>query len=127
MPDHTPATASTSDVHGWTAPGFARVRDELAANLATGVDVGVSVCAVHEGRVVVDVWGGLADAATEAPWQRDTIVNTWSITKTMTALCALLLVDAGELDLDAPVARYWPQFATAGKDGVLVRHVLGHT
>ena len=60
---------------------------------------------------MVDVWGGFADAARTIPWQRDTITNVWSVTKTMTALCALVLADRGELDLDAPVARYWPEFA----------------
>jgi CubicO group peptidase (beta-lactamase class C family) len=75
----------------------------------------------------VDVWGGFADADRTIPWQRDTIVNVWSVTKTMTALCALILADRGELDLDGPVARYWPEFAAAGKDGVLVRHLLAHT
>jgi CubicO group peptidase (beta-lactamase class C family) len=76
---------------------------------------------------VVDVWGGSADRDRTRPWQRDTIANVFSVTKTMTALCALVLADRGELDLAAPVARYWPEFAAAGKDGVLVRHLLGHT
>ena len=80
-----------------------------------------------DGEPVVDVWGGFADADRTIPWQRDTITNVWSVTKTMTALCALVLADRGELDLDAPVARYWPEFAAAGKEQVLVRHLLAHT
>ncbi|MGY2061324.1 serine hydrolase domain-containing protein, partial [Nocardia gipuzkoensis] len=76
---------------------------------------------------VVDIWGGYADAERTRPWERDSITCVWSTTKTMTALCALILADRGEIDLGAPVARYWPEFAAAGKDKVLVRHVLGHT
>ena len=69
----------------------------------------------------------LLDADRTIPWRRDTIANVWSVTKTMTALCALILADRGDLDLAAPVARYWPEFAAAGKDGVLLRHLLAHT
>ncbi|MDP9115834.1 MAG: beta-lactamase family protein [Actinomycetota bacterium] len=114
-------------VDGTAEPRFDRLRERLQANLDDGTEAGASVCAVHDGRVVVDLWGGLADVETGTAWQRDTVVNTFSLTKTMTALAALLLVDAGQLDLDAPVAAYWPEFAEAGKAGVLVRHVLGHT
>ena len=90
-------------------------------------DAGASVAVFVDGEPVVDVWGGFADADRTIPWQRDTITNVWSVTKTMTALCALILADRGELDLAAPVGRYWPEFAAAGKDGVLVRHLLAHT
>ncbi|MFC4912076.1 serine hydrolase domain-containing protein [Actinomadura gamaensis] len=95
--------------------------------LLDGGDVGGAVAVFVDGEPVVDVWGGFADAARGVPWERDTIVNVWSVTKTMTALCALVLADRGELDLAAPVARYWPEFAAAGKEKVLVRHVLSHT
>src|SRR6185312_15958277 len=71
--------------------------------------------------------GGFADADRTTGWQRDTITSVFSVTKTMTALCALILADRGELDLDAPTARYWPEFAAAGKEKVLVRHLLAHT
>ncbi len=80
-----------------------------------------------DGEPVVDVWGGFADADRRIPWRRDTITNVWSVTKTMTALCALILADRGDLDLAAPVCRYWPEFAVAGKEKVLVRHLLAHT
>lgn len=80
-----------------------------------------------DGEPVVDVWGGFADTDRTTPWQRDTITNVWSVTKTMTALCALILADRGELDPDAPVGRHWPEFAAAGKEKVLVRHLLSHT
>ncbi|MGW2910155.1 serine hydrolase domain-containing protein [Streptomyces asoensis] len=105
---------------------FTAVPTALSALLDAG-DVGGSVAVFVDGEPVVDVWGGFADAAREVPWQRDTIVNVWSVTKTMTALCALVLADRGALDLDAPVARYWPEFAAAGKETVLVRHTLSHT
>lgn len=89
--------------------------------------MGASVSVVHRGEIVVDLWGGHTDASKANEWQRDTLVNVWSSTKTMTALCMLLLVDRGLLDVDAPVAKYWPEFATNGKDNVLVRHIMSHT
>src|SRR5699024_7615510 len=85
--------------------------------------VGVS----RDGDTGVDLWGGLADAESGRPWTRDTLVNSFSLTKTMTTLVVLRLIDRGELDPEAPVARYWPEFAAAGKKDVLLRHVLGHT
>ena len=90
--------------------------DVLAASIDRGTDVGASVAVTIDGEFVVDIWGGTLDVeGQEPPWERDTITNVWSITKTMTALCALMLADAGELDLDAPVSRYWPEFAAGGK------------
>jgi CubicO group peptidase (beta-lactamase class C family) len=115
------------NIHGKFDSKFARVRDALAANLTSGADIGASVAVYIDGEPVVDIWGGWLDREQTRPWQRDTIVNTFSTTKTMTALCALILADRGVLDLDAPVATYWPEFAAAGKERVLVRHVLGHT
>ncbi|WP_460068832.1 serine hydrolase domain-containing protein [Streptomyces sp. YKOK-I1] len=115
-----------ADIHGSYDDLFSAVPTTLAA-LLDGGDVGGSVAVFVDGEAVVDVWGGFANAERTVPWQRDTVVNVYSVTKTMTALCALLLADRGELDLDAPVARYWPEFAAAGKEGVLVRHLLSHT
>jgi CubicO group peptidase (beta-lactamase class C family) len=106
---------------------FRGVADAFARNLDEGVDVGASVAVVLDGEVVVDIWGGKKDLGGREAWDRDTIVNVFSTTKTMTALCALILADRGELDLHAPVARYWPEFAQAGKDGIEVRELLGHT
>jgi CubicO group peptidase (beta-lactamase class C family) len=114
-------------IHGRFDSKFARVRDVLAASLASGADIGASVAVYIDGEPVVDIWGGWLDREQTKPWARDTIVNTFSTTKTMTALCALILADRGVLDLDAPIAKYWPEFAAAGKERVLVRHVLGHT
>ncbi|GAB2963393.1 serine hydrolase domain-containing protein [Saccharothrix stipae] len=115
-----------AEIHGTCDERFGAVRDTLAASLDRD-DVGASVAVYLDGEPVVDLWGGHADAARTRPWERDTIVNVWSTTKTMAALCALILADRGVLDLDAPVAEYWPEFAAAGKGGVRVRHVLGHT
>ncbi|PXY21324.1 serine hydrolase domain-containing protein [Prauserella muralis] len=116
-----------SGAHGVCAARFAPVRDLLERRLRDGDEVGASVCVIEDGEPVVDLWGGVADPATGAAWTSDTLVNTYSLTKTMTALVALALVDRGVLDPDAPVARYWPEFGAAGKGDVLVRHVLGHT
>jgi len=112
---------------GFTTDRFAGVRDVLEASLATGGDIGASISIRHHDELVVDIWGGQADVASNAPWRDDTLVNVWSTTKTMTFLCALLLLDRGLLDFDAPVARYWPEFAANGKSGVLIRHLLAHT
>ncbi|MFJ1806503.1 MULTISPECIES: serine hydrolase domain-containing protein [unclassified Streptomyces] len=115
-----------ADIQGSYDDLFAAVPTALAA-LLDGGDAGGSVAVFVDGEPVVDVWGGSADVARGIPWQRDTLVNVYSVTKTMTALCALVLADRGELDPDAPVARYWPEFAAAGKEAVLVRHLLSHT
>jgi CubicO group peptidase (beta-lactamase class C family) len=114
-------------IHGVCDQRFGGVRDALAASIDRGADVGASAAVYLDGEPVVDIWGGHADADRTRPWERDTITNTWSTTKTMTALCALMLADRGELDLHAPVARYWPEFAAAGKERVEVRHLMGHT
>jgi CubicO group peptidase (beta-lactamase class C family) len=105
---------------------FAAVHEEFERNFRERGEVGASVCALVEGRVVVDLWGGIADRRTGRPWQRDTLVLVWSCTKGAAALCAHLLLDRGLLDLDAPVSRYWPAFAAAGKEAVTVRMVLDH-
>src|SRR5215468_11215365 len=105
---------------------FAAVPSALAGLLERG-DAGGAVAVFVDGEPVVDVWGGFADADRTVLWQRDTITNVWSVTKTMTALCVLVMADRGQLDLDAPVGLYWPEFAVAGKERVLVRHLLAHT
>jgi len=110
-------------LHGTCDERFEEVRDALAESLAKD-DVGASVAVFVHGEPVVDLWGGHADAGRTRAWERDTITNVWSSTKTMIALCALILADRGELDLDAPLVRYWPEFGAAD---VRVRHVLSHT
>ncbi|MBH0779240.1 serine hydrolase domain-containing protein [Nocardia bovistercoris] len=114
-----------NEVHGTHHPRFAPVVRALEESLRT-VDVGAAVAVFIDGEPVVDIWGGHTDADRTIPWRSDTIVNVFSTTKTMVAVCALILADRGDLDLNAPVATYWPEFAAAGKDGVLVRHLLGH-
>ncbi|UFQ19274.1 MULTISPECIES: serine hydrolase domain-containing protein [Streptomyces] len=116
----------TVRVHGTCAPGFDCVREEFVRNFTERDDVGAAVAATVDGAFVVDLWAGDADRAGTRPWQRDTLVNVYSTTKGLTALCAHLLVDRGELDLDAPVARYWPRFAQAGKAEIPVRWLLSH-
>jgi CubicO group peptidase (beta-lactamase class C family) len=113
-------------VEGECDERFSAVRDALEASLRER-DVGASAAVYVEGEPVVDLWGGYSDEARTRPWERDTITNVWSTTKTMVALCALILADRGDLDLDAPVAQYWPEFAAAGKESVLLKHVLSHT
>ncbi|MFF5291218.1 serine hydrolase domain-containing protein [Paractinoplanes globisporus] len=114
-------------VRGFAREQYAPVREAFANNLARGVDVGAALCVTVDGETVVDLWGGFADAAGARPWERDTIVNVYSTTKTVTALVALWLADRGELDFEAPVARYWPEFAANGKAGVKVSHVMSHS
>ncbi|MCL2613921.1 MAG: beta-lactamase family protein [Nocardioidaceae bacterium] len=109
-------------VDGTCSPGFEPLHDLLVTNLADGADIGASLAVVRDGEPVVDLWGGQARPG--AAWERDTIVQVWSVTKTMAALTALVLVDRGVLDPDQPVSSYWPEF----RDGrVLVRHLLSHT
>ncbi len=115
-----------AEIQGSYDKRFKAVRDALATSL-DGLDVGASAAVFVDGEPVVDIWGGYVDADRTTPWQADTITNVWSTTKTMMALCALIIADRGDLDFSAPVARYWPQFAANGKEGVLVRHVLSHT
>jgi len=119
-------TDSTA-INGFCDPRFEAVRDALANNFDEHNEVGASVAVSLEGEMVVDIWGGHADAAKTKPWQEDTIVNVYSTTKTMAALCALLLADRGDLDFSAKVASYWPEFAQNGKEKVEVRHFMSHS
>jgi CubicO group peptidase (beta-lactamase class C family) len=114
------------DVHGHCEPPFEPLREALSEILASGLEVGAALAVYVDKHAVVDLWGGHADAARTRPWDADTIVNLYSIGKAVSAVCALRLVDAGVLDLDAPIARYWPEFAQAGKAQLLVRFALTH-
>ncbi len=115
------------EIQGQFDEKFAPVVEVFGANLESGADVGASFAATVDGEFVIDVWGGYRDAAASEPWESDTIVNVYSTTKTMSFLTALLLADRGELEFDAPVARYWPEFAANGKDAVEVRHLMSHS
>ena len=115
------------DISGNCSDGFGAVKDAFAANFADNDDVGASVAVTINGEVVVDLWGGHQDRAGTTPWEKDTIINVFSTTKTMSCLSLLVLVSRGLVDVDAPVERYWPEFGQAGKGNVLVRHLLSHT
>lgn len=114
-------------VQGTCDDRFSAVRQALEANLVSGEELGASVFVDLDGQTVVDLWGGHRDPARTEPWTEDTITNVWSTTKTVTSLAALLLVERGELDVHAPVATYWPEFAAGGKQDVEVRHLMAHT
>ncbi len=118
---------NTVEVYGECGERFSAVRKAFMKNFETSGDVGACFAAAINGKFVIDMWAGHADAKQTRPWDRNTIVNVWSTTKVMTAICALMLVDRGQLDLDAPVAKYWPEFAQAGKDHMPVRYLLSHT
>jgi len=119
--------ARRPEIHGECAPQFEGVRESFAQLFAAPSEVGGAVAIQQEGRMVVDLWAGHADAARSRPWERDTLVNVFSTTKGMTALCAHRLADRGELDLDAPASRYWPEFAQGGKGTLSVRALLNHS
>ncbi|HEX4057381.1 MAG TPA: serine hydrolase domain-containing protein [Galbitalea sp.] len=126
MPD-----AETTDpkaiVEGETDDRFDGLRAEFQRQLDSGEELGASIAVVDHGKPVVDLWGGFREPQRTSRWQRDTIVNVWSITKTMTTLAALMLSDRGLLDLDAPVAGYWPEFTQNGKAAITVKQVMSHT
>ncbi|MFT7648912.1 MAG: CubicO group peptidase (beta-lactamase class C family) [Candidatus Poriferisodalaceae bacterium] len=112
-------------INGHCDERFSAVRDAFEANFAAGAEIGACAAVTIDGEMVVDLWAGDRNAAGE-PWERDTIVNVYSTTKTMAGVCMLMLADQGRLDFNAPVAQYWPDFAQNGKKGVLVSHVMSH-
>jgi len=113
-------------VHGHCEPKFAKVRDVFVENLRSGRDLGAAVAFTLDGESVVDLWGGFLDFDRTREWQHDTLVNVYSTTKGMTAICAHQLVERGLIDLDAPVAEYWPEFSAKGKGEIPVRWLLSH-
>lgn len=117
---------SIPNIDGECDPRFSRVRDVFAESFAAGRELGAAVSVTLDGRSVVDLWGGHSDKARERPWKKDTLVNVYSTTKGWTAMCAHRLVDEGKLDLDAPVAQYWPEFAQHGKEKIRVSSLLAH-
>ena len=96
-------------INGYCDPRFKKMLDIFTENFETGLECGASFAATIDGKYVVDLWGGFSDAAGTIPWEKDTITCVYSTTKVMTALCALMLVDRGLVDIDRPVADYWPQ------------------
>lgn len=113
-------------IGGESDAAFAAVADAFADNFRHEGDIGASVCVFQAGRKVVDLWGGHADAARTRPWEPDTLVNVWSTTKGVMALCVARLVDQGLLANDRPVADYWPAFAANGKGAVTVAQLFSH-
>ena len=113
-------------IHGAADPAFAPVAEAFSENFRTRGDIGASLAVVVDGQMVVDLWGGSLDAAGTRPWTRQSVVNVWSTTKGVTALCFAMLVDRGLADYQAPVARWWPEFAAGGKGEVTVAQLLSH-
>jgi len=113
-------------IEGTCDPRFANVKEAFAENLTKRNEYGAAVAVTVGGRMVVDLWGGYADKARTRPWSHDTLANVFSTTKGLTAICAHRLAAEGTLDFDAPVARYWPEFAQNGKEHIPVRQLLNH-
>jgi len=127
----TIATSVRSGAHdipiaGSCDPRFTRVLDAFIANFAAGEEIGAAVAVTQNGKPVVDLWGGFTDESRTTPWQRDTIVAMMSVSKAIAGMCTHVLVDQGKLDLDAPIARVWPEFAAAGKRDLPLKYVLDH-
>ena len=116
-----------ASVQGTWDAQFEPVKDAFQLHIDRAEDIGASACVFVDGQMVVDIWGGYFDETFTRPWERHTIAQMFSSTKTLTALCALLLADHGELDVDAPVAKYWPEFGQNGKSRITVSQLLGHT
>ncbi len=114
------------EIHGVIAPEFAQVRAAFEKNFAERGDVGASVCVYKDGEAVVDLWAGVADAVTGTDWQADTLVTVFSISKGVTAIAANLLMQRGDLNPDAPVAHYWPEFAAESKSTISVATAMSH-
>ena len=115
------------EIHGHCDEKYLPVKEAFTENFQQGLEVGSSVAVTEGGKYVVDLWGGHANLEATRPWEEDTVVIVWSTTKIMTSLCALMLVDRGQIDLDAPVAAYWPEFAQGGKEKMPVRYLFSHT
>jgi CubicO group peptidase (beta-lactamase class C family) len=111
-------------MEGFVAPGFERVVEAFQQNFTKDEELGAAFAAVRDGAPVVDIWGGLADRETRAPWAKDTLQLIFSGSKGLLATMMLILIERGLVDLDAPVSRYWPEF---GKDDIRVRHIVSHT
>lgn len=116
----------TVEIQGHCDPKFIAVRDALARNFETRDEIGSAVAVYFGGQKVVDIWGGHMDTEGAKPWREDTLCIMYSIAKSMCATCVHILADRGQVDLEAPVATYWPEFAQAGKENVKVRHIVSH-
>ncbi|HCP00360.1 MAG: serine hydrolase [Alphaproteobacteria bacterium] len=119
-------STDTPEVHGTCDPRFTAVRDALARNVTEHDEIGSAVAVYQDGEKVVDIWVGHMDSARSKPWREDTMCIMYSIAKSICATAVHILADRGEVDLEAPVAVYWPEFAQAGKEQILVRHIISH-
>ena len=115
-----------TEVHGEVAPGFEGVKEAFTNNFDNHAELGAAFSLYYRGNKVVDLWGGIADTESQRPWAEDSLQCVFSSTKGATAICAHLLAQRGELDLDAPVVQYWPEFGAAGKENIPVRYLLSH-
>ncbi|HUW01313.1 MAG TPA: serine hydrolase domain-containing protein [Acidimicrobiales bacterium] len=115
-----------ADVHGFCDERFRPLEDAFRANLDSGLDKGASLAVKLHGEPVVDLWGGTRDYEITLPWEADTVVRVFSTSKVMVMIMILMLVDRGHLDLDEPIATYWPEFAKHGKGTITTRQVLIH-
>ncbi len=113
-------------IEGFVAAGFEGVRDAFAANFAAGREIGAAFAVARDGELVVDLWGGFRDRARTTPWTRDSLVNVWSTTKGLAALCVALLVERGKLSYEQSVASVWPEFAASGKESLTIAELLSH-
>ncbi|KAJ5082240.1 hypothetical protein N7532_011283 [Penicillium argentinense] len=116
-----------TDPHGYCDPAFNSVRELFQQKLINGDELGASLCVNIDGKNVLDIWGGYADAAQTTPWETNTITPVWSCSKIVTNLAALILIDRGQLDVNENVATYWPEFGANGKENVKVSHILSHS
>jgi len=114
-------------IEGYCDERFISAKHAFEKNFELGLEVGASFAVSLNGELVVDIWGGFSDSAKTKPWEKDTIVNVFSTTKVITALCIHMLVDKGLIDVEDPVSKYWPEFAQASKENVLVKHLLSHS
>lgn len=114
------------EIQGEHDPAFTAVRDALVGNFSEHAEIGTAVAVYHGGEKVVDLWAGHMDTEGRVPWRADTLCIMYSLAKSMCATCVHILADRGQVDLEAPVATYWPEFAQAGKEGVKIRHILSH-
>ena len=114
------------DLQGECALGFELVRDALAENFISRGEIGSAICVYYEGKKVVDLWAGHVDCARNHAWRTDTLCLMYSVAKSICSLSVHMLADRGQIDLEAPIADYWPEFSEAGKEGIKVRHFLSH-
>lgn len=115
------------ELNGYVAPGFEQVAEEFSRNFTMRGDLGAAFAVMRDDEPLVDLWGGIADRASARAWTADTLQILFSGTKGLVAICVLMLMERGQLTLESPVARYWPEFAAAGKSDVLVRDFVTHT